>query len=95
MSIRVPRTANMFTLREIYWEKIELYNEDIRNIFPKASKSKIAQLKKAVKEKMVEEKVMVYNPLAVKTEVAFKVWGLDIDDIEKRCKKLMRMGANN
>ena len=50
------------------------------------------EMKKPVRRKQVEENVMVLDKNCVNTELAFKMWGIDIEDIERRVKKLEKLG---
>lgn len=46
------------------------------------------KIKKAVKEEMAKRGVKSWLPHSVNTEIAYEVWGIDIDNFEKRLKKL-------
>lgn len=46
------------------------------------------KIKKAVKEEMEKRGVKSWMPHSVNTEIAYEVWGIDIDNFEKRLKKL-------
>ena len=46
------------------------------------------KIKKAVKEEMEKRGVKSWLPHSVNTEIAYEVWGIDIDNFEKRLKKL-------
>lgn len=78
----------------LYYEKTEMSNADIMSLF-NVSKSKANDLKKAVLTEMAKEQVRCWAPYHINTKVAFKVWGIDIDEFEKRLKKLrtLRGGA--
>jgi hypothetical protein len=74
-----------------YWDKFELETADIKELF-EASNSGASRLKKQARALMAERNVLPFSPTAVVTEVAFEAWGLDINRLEERYKKLKRMG---
>lgn len=88
MSVRIPQVADIETAVRIYYERIELGNSEIMELFPTASRSTARKLKDLARIKMTEEGMPSFNPLSVNTRVAYIVWGLDIDDLERRLKKL-------
>ena len=92
MGVRTPQIADIETAVRIYYEKIELSSKDIQELFPGAKgASTITRLKGKARERMAEEGALVYNSRCVNTEVAFRAWGLDIEDLEKRLAKLRRL----
>ncbi len=76
----------------LYYANVELTNSDIQKLFGMSSSSTVASMKKKVLEVMAERGVPRYNPHAVNTDIAYEVWGLDIADLEKRYKKLQKLG---
>ena len=40
---------------------------------------------------MIEHDILSYNAQAVNTEAAYAAWGLDINDLENRLKKLEKL----
>lgn len=76
----------------LYYANVELTNSDIQKLFGMSSSSTVASMKKKVLEVMAERDVPRYNPHAVNTDIAYEVWGLDIADLEKRYKKLQKLG---
>lgn len=75
----------------IYYSCHEIGSPEIRELFGVGA-GKACDLKKAVREEMIKQKVMSFNPHSVNTEIAFKVWDIDIEDIENRVKKLEKLG---
>ncbi len=75
---------------EIYYSQNDLSNKDIMQIFG-CSSSHASCLKKRVHQRMAEEDVrpVVFDASNVNAEYAFKVWGLDIDELERKYQKLM------
>ena len=76
---------------ELYYSQNELGNKDIKRIFG-CSDSYVGTLKGRVKKQMAEEGALpvVFDAQNVNCEYAFKVWGLDIDELEKRYHKLQK-----
>lgn len=75
----------------IYYTFPEIGNAEIKELFG-VSAGMATALKKPVREAQIKENVMVLDKYCVNTELAFKVWGIDIDDIERRIKKLEELG---
>lgn len=75
----------------LYYSQNELSNNDIAAIFG-CSRSYVNTLKKQVQQKMAEENAHppVFDAKHLNTEYAFKVWGLDIADLERKYKKLVK-----
>lgn len=69
----------------LYYEKPEITNSDIKELF---GTGETQTIKKAVKEEMAKRGVKSWLPHSVNTEIAYEVWGIDIDNFEKRLKKL-------
>lgn len=90
VNVRRPELAELGTVIRIYYEKIELLNSDISSIFPTASLSAIAKLKKNAREQMEKDSIPVFNDHAVNTESAFAAWGLDIENLKRRYTMLKK-----
>lgn len=89
--VHIPSIADLKTAIRIYYTKIELDCADIHELFPSASKSTVTKLKNKARELMTEKGVLTYGTYSVNTKTAFKAWGLDISDIEKRYEKLKKL----
>lgn len=76
---------------ELYYSQNELTNNDIMRIFC-CSRSRVNTLKKMVNEQMAKENAHppVFEAKNVNCEYAFGVWGLDIEELEKKYKKLQK-----
>ncbi len=48
---------------------------------------------KIAMEYIIENEIVRWNAKAVNTQAAFRAWGLDIDDLEKRYNKLKKLEA--
>ncbi len=75
----------------IYYTYPEIGSAEIKELFGVADAT-ATNMKRPVREQQIKDKVMVLDRHCVNTEVAFKVWGIDIDDIERRIKKLEELG---
>lgn len=92
--IRCPNIKNLDAAVRLYYEKFELGSKDIRLIFGTRSTATEARLKKVVREEMIKVGRKPWDEHCVPTDVAYKVWGLDIADLEKRRRKLMGLSGN-
>lgn len=90
-NVRIPQISSIEKAVQIYYSKPELSNADIRELFGARSSATINRLKAKVRAKMAEENIPVWNAQNVDTSVAFSVWGLKIDDLEFRLKKLKEL----
>lgn len=75
------------TALRIYLEHTEIDTCDIRELFDCASNT-ATRLKKVAMELMVEKGKKTWDPSKVNTAIAYEAWGIDIDEVEKRLKKL-------
>lgn len=89
--VRIPQITSIETALELYYKRIELSSSDVRALFGKISESTVAKLKNKAREIMREENTPIWNAQCVNTEVAYKAWGLDIENLEKRHTKLQKM----
>ncbi len=95
MTVRIPQITSIETAIRLYYEKTELTNKDIEDLFGKHASSTIARLKEKARQQMTEDNVPVWNAQRVNTEAAYKSWGLDIADLERRHKKLKQFAKIN
>ena len=87
-NVRVPQISSVQTAIRIYYEKIELRNQDILELFGNMSSATVSRLKKKAREQMALDGVTSWTGYGVSTESAYRAWGLDINDLEKRYSKL-------
>lgn len=88
MKVRIPQITDIETAIQLYYERLELSNADIEILFGKHSSSTVAGLKAIARDKMRENNVPCWNAQRVNTEAAYLAWGLSIDDLERRYRKL-------
>lgn len=91
MNVRIPQTTSIETAIRLYYEKPELTNKDIVELFGKLANSTVARLKNKAREQMIEDNVPVWNPQRVNTKSAYIAWGIDVDDLEMRYEKLKQL----
>ena len=75
---------------KIYYSLPEIGTKEIKDLFGVGSTC-ATSMKKKVREEMAKRGVRNYYPNTIKTNIAFEVWGLDIDDLERRLKALRRL----
>lgn len=90
-NVRVPQVTSLETAIRLYYERIELSNSDIRELFGKLAPATIKSLKNKALAIMTEPNTPVWNAQRVNTEIAYEAWGLNIADLERRFKKLKAM----
>lgn len=76
------RTPDVETAVRLYYTKSELTNADVAELFG-TGESQTIKIKK-----MAKRGVKSWLPYAVNTKIAYEAWGIDIDDYERRLKKL-------
>lgn len=90
--VRVPQVADVDTAIRLYYSKTEIGNADIRQLFGNLGQARISKLKQLVISEMRERDTVRYNALCVNTEVAYDVWGINIDRLTAGRKKLQQLG---
>ena len=90
--MRKRAIADIDTALRLYYEKDELDNKDITTLFNGIAPSTVCSMKKEVLAKMDEKKIPRFRYHTVNTEVAYEVWGIDVENLEKRRAKLIKLG---
>lgn len=90
--MNIPQITNIDTVIKIYYSYTEIGTKEMTQLFTRHSKSTINRLKKIAKKQMIQENVYSYGMYKVNTECAYKSWGIDIQDLEKRRNKLQKLG---
>ena len=91
VNVRTPQIADLETAIRIYYGKLELQNDDVKELFPAVKgRATITKLKRKARDYMIEHDILSYNAQAVNTEAAYAAWGLDIKDLENRYNKLQK-----
>lgn len=94
INVRIPQITSLETAIRLYYECIELSNSDIRVLFGKIGSTTLYKLKHTAQALMNERHTPVWNATKVNTEVAYEAWGLDVEDLEHRLKKLKEMNLD-
>lgn len=81
------RTPDVETAVRLYYTKSELTNADVAELFG-TGESQTIKIKKMAKTEMAKRGVKSWLPYAVNTKIAYEAWGIDIDDYERRLRKL-------
>ena len=91
-TMRIPQIKDVENALRIYYDRLELSNKDIRELFPDVkSNTTITRLKHIARDLMVKESIFSLNPMYVNTQSAFRAWGIDPEDLEARLTKLRIM----
>jgi len=86
--MNIPQIVSINEALRIYYSYSEIGNKEIIVLFGRISSATISKLKKLAKDEMVKRGVISYGMYKVNTSVALSVWGIDVEDLEKRRKKL-------
>ena len=73
--VRVPQVRNIEAALRLYYERLELSNKDIKDLF-ETSAGTVYRLKALAKEEMDAMGIPCWNATHVNTEAAYKAWGL-------------------
>ena len=90
--MKTKRILNIDTALRIFYSCTEIGNAEIRELFGNLGSSTISKYKKEVQKQQVEDNVKTMYLHTINTETAYKVWGIDIADLEKRRAKLKKLG---
>lgn len=95
--MKIPKLNNLETVLTVYYSNLTLGNKELDLIFKPQKGEKMAnetktRLKSAVNKHLLKENKTIYCASEVPTKIAFEVWGIDINDIEKSFKKLKELG---
>lgn len=91
--VRIPPITDISTAIRKYYERAELDNKDIQEIFGKHSSATICKLKRLARQEMLDRNTLVWSDNRVNTRDAYTAWGLDIHDLESRYRKLKEFSA--
>lgn len=89
--VRVPQPKSVEFALQLYYEKSELANDDIKTLFGISANSTVAKLKAIAREKMINDNTPVWDARNVNTVAAYQSWGIDPADLERRVKKLREL----
>lgn len=92
MRVRVPLIASVETAVRIYNQCPYLGNQEIKVLFGGIGDGRCGKLKQLALVEMEKRGMMRYNPYVVNTDAAYAAWGLDIADLERRFRRLEKLG---
>ena len=87
----IPSITSIENALKVYYENAEIGNREINFLFGNRSTATVSKLKKLVKLEMIKRDMPTFNAYKVNTEIAYDVWGIDINDLEKRMKKIQEL----
>ncbi len=79
------------TAVRIYYENIVLGNKEIRELLDVTGSATVTRLKNQAVKVMDKKGVMRWGT-TVETKCAYEAWGLDINELERRRNKLLKLG---
>lgn len=91
MAVRIPQPQSLETAIRLYYEKNEIKNEDIKTLFGALGSARVARLKTLARDEMKRSEVMSWDATAVNTECAYRAWGINIADCERKYNKLKKL----
>lgn len=90
-NVRIPQIVSLETAIRMYYERIELTNKDILNLFGKMSTATVSRLKQKAREQMITDNIHSWSGNGVSTDSAYKAWHLDIANLEQRFARLQEL----
>lgn len=90
-AVRIPQLQDIAYAVELYYSRLDLSNDDIKQLFGKMGSAKVAQLKRIADDKRREMGVAVWSASRVPTVCAYAAWGLDIAELEKRLRAIEKI----
>jgi hypothetical protein len=90
--IKRPPVFDVDHALKVYYGKGYISNADIKQIFGVKADTSVARLKKTVKAKEREENIPVVVPHHVNARIAFEVWRIDVEELERNRRKLAKLG---
>ena len=87
-AVRIPQLQDIAYAVELYYSRLDLSNDDIKQLFGEMGSAKVAQLKRIADDKRREMGMAVWSATRVPTVCAFEAWRLDIADLEKRLRAI-------
>lgn len=92
MRARKKQISSIDTALRIYYQYSELQTPQIIELFDIKGSAAAARYKKAVIDEQLKRGVKSFIQGSVNTRLAYEVWGIDVDDLEQRRKKLVELG---
>lgn len=89
--IRLPRIKSIRDAVEIYYTMDSMNTADIMRLFGCCA-TKARDIKRPVQLAMKERRILPRTQGCVSTEVAYEIWGIDIQALERRFQKAEKFG---
>jgi hypothetical protein len=89
--MNIPPITSIENALKVYYSHSEIGNKEIIALFGRRSSATISRLKRIVKCEMTAKGVLSYGASKVNTAIAYKVWGIEVTDLEKRMKKIREL----
>ena len=86
--MNIPQITSIDNALKIYYTHSEIGNREIASLFGRMSSATTAKLKKLARDEMIRKDRQSYGMYKVNTGIAYDVWGIDVDDLERRRRKL-------
>jgi hypothetical protein len=87
----IPSITNIETALTIYYKHAEVGNKEIRELFGCRSSATVSRLKRLARAEMITRGVPTFNAYKINTAVAYDAWGIDIDSLEERMRKIKEL----
>ena len=89
--MNIPQITSIDNALRIFYSYSEIGNREIASLFGRLSSATVSRLKRVAKNEMTEQGILSYGANKVNTNIAYKVWGINVSDLEKRRKKLIEL----
>lgn len=89
--MNIPPIKSIDTALKIFYSYPELGNKEITALFGRRSSATVSRLKKLAKAEMNGRNVLSYGANKVNTPAAFDAWGIDVEDLESRMRKIKEL----
>jgi len=87
----IPKISNIENALKVYYENPEIGNREIILLFGNRSTVTISKLKKIARAEMIKKDVPSFSANKVNTRIAYIAWGIDVNDLQERRKKLKEL----
>ena len=84
------KITSIETAVQIYYTFPELGTDEVIRLFG-CSKATATRLKKRARDRQIREGIITFSDANVNTKTAYKEWGLDISELERRLVRYRRI----
>lgn len=90
----MAQQVNIEEAIRIYYERLSLSGQDIKDIFGVKSSATVHRKKQEVLDYFADKDINPIHSINNKLDTcrAFEAWGLDIDDLVRRYRRLQKLG---